>query len=238
VTMDPWFDSLAEAQALTDDERRELVDRGFLVVHGPVPQDSLPRLKQAYETAVASADPADVHVGRTTTRVTDFVNRDPAFDSLYVQPSALDGACALIRRPFRLSTMHARTVRPHAAAQDLHVDFERAADGWPMLGFIFMVDDFRADNGATRFVPGSQESATRPDVGAPEQLACGPAGSMILFNGSVWHGHAANSSASPRRSIQGAYIRREAPSGSNLLARMRPETLARIGALAKYLLAV
>jgi hypothetical protein len=33
----------------------------------------------------------------------------------------------------------------------------------------------------------------------------------------------------PRRSIQGAYIRREAPSGENLPERMRPDTLARVG---------
>ena len=55
---------------------------------------------------------------------------------------------------------------------------------------------------------------------------------------SVWHGHTANSSDEPRRSIQGAYIRREAPSGVNLPERMRPETLARISPLAKYVLAV
>lgn len=30
------------------------------------------------------------------------------------------------------------------------MDFERALEGWPMLGFILMVDEFRADNGATR----------------------------------------------------------------------------------------
>src|SRR5262249_50788192 len=149
-----------------------------------------------------------------------------------------DASCAVIRRPFRLSTMHARTVRPDAAAQELHVDFDRDSDGWPMLGFIFMIDEFRPDNGATRFVPGSHRSEARPSAGAPEPLACGPAGSMILFNGSVWHGHSANRSRAPRRSIQGAYIRREAPSGANLPARMRPETLARIGPLARYLLAL
>jgi ectoine hydroxylase-related dioxygenase (phytanoyl-CoA dioxygenase family) len=61
---------------------------------------------------------------------------------------------------------------------------------------------------------------------------------VIVYNGSVWHGHAANSTDKPRRSIQGAYIRREAQSGINLPARMRPETLARISPLAKYVLAV
>jgi hypothetical protein len=231
-----WFSTLSGARALSDEERRELTENGFVVVSGPVPCGELARLAAAYDVVVTSADPGDVKHGSTTTRVTDFVNRDPLFDALYVYPPALDASCHVIRQPFRLSTMHARTVRPHAAAQELHVDFERAADGWPMVGFIVMVDEFRRDNGATRFVPGSHGSPDRPDDGTCEVLACGPAESMILFNGSVWHGHAANRSPEPRRSIQGAYIRREAPSGANLPARMRPDTLARIGPLARYVL--
>jgi ectoine hydroxylase-related dioxygenase (phytanoyl-CoA dioxygenase family) len=59
---------------------------------------------------------------------------------------------------------------------------------------------------------------------------------MIIYNGSVWHGHGANLTDKPRRSIQGAFIRREAPSGEDLPARMKAETLTRISPLAKYLL--
>jgi ectoine hydroxylase-related dioxygenase (phytanoyl-CoA dioxygenase family) len=69
-------------------------------------------------------------------------------------------------------------------------------------------------------------------------LACGPAGSVIVYNGSVRHGHTTNSSDEQRRSIQGAYIRRDARPGENLPGRMLPDTLARIGSLARYVLAV
>ena len=73
----------------------------------------------------------------------------------------------------------------------------------------------------------------------PKQiLACGPAGFMVVFNGSVWHGHGVNRSDKPRRSIQGAYIRRDAESGENLRTWMQSETLSRISPLAKYVLAV
>jgi len=50
--------------------------------------------------------------------------------------------------------MHARAVNPGGRAQELRADYRRAGDGWPMVGFIFMVDECRRDNGATRFVPG------------------------------------------------------------------------------------
>jgi ectoine hydroxylase-related dioxygenase (phytanoyl-CoA dioxygenase family) len=66
--------------------------------------------------------------------------------------------------------------------------------------------------------------------------ACGPAGSVVIYNGSVWHGHGVNQAKEPRRSIQGAYIRRDDKQGTNQAARIRPDTLGRIGALARYIL--
>lgn len=115
-----------------------------------------------------------------------------------------------------------------------------------MVGFIFMLDEFRLDNGATRFVPASHNLPASPeevmaDTTADYEgqvLACGPTGSMIIYNGSTWHGHSANQSASPRRSVQGALIRRDAQAAHDQRARIRPETFSRIGDLAKYLLDV
>ncbi len=121
--------------------------------------------------------------------------------------------------------MLARTLNPHSRAQELHRDFargedDRAADAWPMVGFILMIDEFLGENGATRFVPRSHlwpEGPTTLPADHPGQVAaCGPAGSMIVFNGSVWHGHGPNETGHPRRSIQGAYIRRDAASGVDL----------------------
>jgi ectoine hydroxylase-related dioxygenase (phytanoyl-CoA dioxygenase family) len=228
--------------------RQELDELGFTVIPGPVPVADLPQLVAAYNAAVSDPISDDVKVGTSTTRVRDFVNRSPEFDSLYLHPPVLKACCHIIGRPFRLSTMHARTLRPISPAQDLHVDYERDSRGWTMVGFILMIDEFRSDNGATRFVPGSHLWSDVPQslLGDRDRkadysgqvLACGPAGSMILFNGSVWHGHTVNHSDEPRRSVQGAYIRREAESGENLPVRMQPETLSRISPLAKYVLTV
>lgn len=106
-----------------------------------------------------------------------------------------------------------------------------------------MIDEFRPDNGATCFLPGSHESVIDPEEAASipsERLvpACGPAGSVLIFNGSVWHGHGANTTGQPRRSIQGAYIRRDAKPAIDFASRMTVETLGRIGPLARYVLVV
>jgi ectoine hydroxylase-related dioxygenase (phytanoyl-CoA dioxygenase family) len=244
--MRDWFSVIGAGCELSEGDLRDLRDAGFVVIPGPVAPGGVAQLAAAYDSAVASARPDDVSVGSSTTRVHDFVNRGPEFDALYVYRPVLEACFHIIGRPFKLSTLLARTLRPRSQAQGLHVDFGRDLEGWPMVGFIIMVDEFRSDNGATRFVPGSHEWPAIPDglTNDPpadyegQVVACGPAGSIIIYNGSVLHGHTANSSGAPRRSIQGAYIRREARSGVNLPARMRPDTLARIGSLAKYLLAV
>jgi hypothetical protein len=156
-------------------------------------------------------------------------------------------ACGLvIAGPFKLSSFHARTLRAGSPAPGLHVDVPRHSADWPLLGFILMVDEFRPDNGATRFVPGSHrwedvQAGEIPDALARdcEDLpACGPAGSLLVFHGSTWHGHGTNASSQPRRSLQGAYIPRTGRAGVDFAARMEPTTRARLGPLAHYLLAL
>jgi hypothetical protein len=246
LQMDDWFKEIESCYELPERALQELLDSGFVVIPGPLASERLEHLALAYDLAVACATPPDLSVGSETTRVHDFVNRGPEFDELYIHRPILEACSHVIGQPFKLSALLARTVRPRSRAQTLHVDFRADADGWPMVGFIFMVDDFRRDNGATRFVPGSHKWATIPvevmEETASEHecqvTACGAAGSIILYNGSVWHGHTANGSDAPRRSIQGAFIRRVAESGLVWAARILPQTRARISPLAKYLLVV
>jgi hypothetical protein len=241
--MDDWYRVLAAESALRPDAARQLRDIGFVVLPGPEVPGGWVRLSQAYDRAVSTADPSDVSI-RSSTRVHDLVNRGPEFDGLYVCRPVLAACCQVIGRPFKLSTMLARTLEPGAPAQPLHVDVKREADGWPLVGFIVMVDQFDAENGATRFVPGSHLLPREPndlmkgatDACEGEVLACGPAGSMIIFNGSVWHGHGANRSNRRRRSVQGAFVPREARAAINQAQRVRPATLQRITDLAKYVL--
>jgi Phytanoyl-CoA dioxygenase (PhyH) len=244
--MKDWFKEMGAGSELPANALRQLLDSGFVIIPGPVASERLARLAQAYDAAVAGAVPPDLSVGSQNTRVHDFVNRGAEFDELYVYRPVLEACCRVIGQPFKLSSLLARTVRPHSQAQPLHVDFRADADGWPMIGFIVMVDDFREDNGATRFVPGSHKWPTIPGdvMNDPasdhecEVTACGAAGSVIIYNGSVWHGHTANQSDEPRRSFQGAYIRRQAEPWGDWAARILPQTRARISPLAEYLLAV
>jgi ectoine hydroxylase-related dioxygenase (phytanoyl-CoA dioxygenase family) len=216
---------------------------GFVVIPGPCVHGGIAQAQAAFDTAVASADIADVRIS-SSTRVTDFVNRSAEFDGLYIYPPLLAACCLVIGRAFKLSNTCARILEPGASAQELHVDVKHGADGWPLVGYIWMIDSFSAENGATRFVPGSHRRCYGPEDGNGGEevdarettLAYGPAGSLIVFNASVWHGHTANRSPFRRRSVQGHFVPRDATGAIDYRSRMRPETARRIGDVARYLL--
>ena len=242
---DDEYERLAAHWHLPQQPAAQLHEAGFVVVPGPSIPGGVERLSEVYDSAVAMADPEDVRVS-SSTRVTDFVNRAPEFDGIYIHPPLLAACRTIIGQPFKLSGTRARTLEPGAPTETLHIDVKHRADGWPIVGFIIMVDGFDAENGATRFVPGShlqfhepRELMKNPEDDHEEQvLACGVAGSMIIFNGSAWHSHTANRSSRRRRSLQGHFIPRSARASVNHSELIRPDVLARLGKVARYILAV
>src|SRR5688500_12511458 len=114
---------------------------GFVVVPGPLAD--LRDISKAYDRAFRHAVAADAKEGSTSVRLNDFVNRDRCFDPIYVHPPLLAAAEEVVGDRFKLSAFHARTVRAKAAAQPLHQDLPALATGFPLLGFIFMIDPFR-----------------------------------------------------------------------------------------------
>ena len=244
--MDVYFNRIASGQNLSNESAEQLVECGFTVVPGPLSPVRLAELTEAYDEIMAQGSGSDFKVASTTTRMFDLVNRGPAFDETYTDKLLLEACAHVIGEPFKLSSLLARTLRAKVPAQDLHADISCQSEDAPMVGFILMIDPFKEDNGATRFVPASQtwpgsQSDRISDLRSEWQgqvVACGEAGSMIIFNGAIWHGHTANRTSNPRRSIQGYFVRRSARPGLNFSERVLPETLARISPLAKYLLAI
>jgi hypothetical protein len=182
----------------------ELRRRGFIVTDGPFSFSEIANIAKDYDHSLAGTPDAQIKRGRTSTRWGGLVALEP-FYHIYLHRPLLNAASERIGGSIKLSSFCARTLLAHVAADPLHQDVASGADGHPLVGFIFMVDEFRFENGATRFVAGSQDGP-RPSAQTVACDACGRAGSMIVFDGTTWHGHGANRTDSPRRSIQGAFI--------------------------------
>jgi hypothetical protein len=182
----------------------ELRQSGFVVIDGPFSFNDIANFARAYDHSFAVTPDAQIKRGRTSTRWGGLVSSEP-FYRIYLHQPLLSAASELIGGPMKLSSFFARTLLPNVAADQPHQDVAPGADGYPLVGFILMVDEFGVENGATRFIAGSQ-NGPRPSAEAVACDACGRAGSMIVFDGATWHGHGANSTDSPRRSIQGAFI--------------------------------
>ena len=217
-----------------------------MIVPGPVSGDPFNELTAAYDELMASAAGPDFKIGSTSTRMSDLLNYTSVFNDVFLYPPLLEACSHMIGERFKLSSFLARTLRGGTPAQELHSDLERGSEDAPLLGFILMIDRFREENGATRFVPTSHNWTDLPCDRFPdarakypgEVLGCGERGTMIIFNGAIWHGHTANVTPDSRRSIQGYFVRRSAQSGFDFRNRLLPAARNRMSPLARYLLAL
>jgi ectoine hydroxylase-related dioxygenase (phytanoyl-CoA dioxygenase family) len=92
-----------------------------------------------------------------------------------------------------------------------HRDFPRHLDGYVASVNTFLaIDEFTTANGATLLVPGSHQRSDPPDLDEMEATAipalC-PAGSMIVFDSTVWHAAGENRSARDRLGINQQFTR-------------------------------
>ncbi len=242
--VDDHFQLIRSGSALPSQSVRQLVESGFVIIPGPTSGDPFNELTAAYDEVMAVASGPDFKIASTTTRMLDLLNYGPVFDDIYLYPPLLEACSHIIGEPFKLSSFLARTLRAGTPAQELHSDLARDSEDAPLLGFILMIDSFRQENGATRFVPTSHNwtdlqcdrlSDTRARYSG-EVLGCGERGTMIIFNGAIWHGHTANVTPDARRSIQGYFVRRSARSGFDFRNRLLSAARTRMSPQARYLL--
>lgn len=130
-------------------------------------------------------------------------------DAAALNPLVLDVVERLIGPGAQFGNTVAIQVHPGQDAQVLHYEqgiYPLPRDRDVMISALWALDDFTADNGATRVVPGShQESAGKPDPTATVPAVM-PAGSVLLFSGRLYHGGGANNSGRTRLGVVIDYL--------------------------------
>jgi len=92
-----------------------------------------------------------------------------------------------------------------------HQDFPRVLNGYlASINVLFAIDDFTRDNGATWVVPRTHQTTSAPSAetiaAAAIPVEC-PAGSMIIFDSTLWHAAGPNTSGKDRLAINHQFTR-------------------------------
>lgn len=85
-----------------------------------------------------------------------------------------------------------------------HPDFIRLLNGFrASLNFMFAITDYTEETGATHVLPGSHQKAAPPaDILARDGIPVeAPAGSVIIFDSTLWHKSGRNTSGADRLAI-------------------------------------
>ena len=225
---------------LSPAEKDALDREGYVVFRDVVHADWLARLRVAFENACVSSVGAVKESG--TRHANDLVNLDSVFESVYTHPRLLAAVDHVLQVPFRLAQINGREPLPGYGQQGLHADWTARARGEPyrIVTSIWLLDDFTGDNGATRLVPGTHMLLTPPPKSLADpasrhkdqRIIAAPAGSVLVFNGHLWHSGTRNKTDHRRRVLQCSFVGRE----ETRFARIKVQNAERLSSPARSIL--
>jgi hypothetical protein len=234
---------------LTQQEQDQLDRNGFLPLSGILTLDQLGSLRaRVDELLQAEGDQAGMEFSQEpgTERLSDLVNKGAMFDICFTHPRVLAGIAQVLEADFKLSSLNYRAALPGQGHQALHTDWREPvlAGQFRVCNSIWLLDDFTADNGPTRVVPGSHQRGALPKDEMPDPAAAhpdevtlqAPAGTVVIFNSHLWHGGTLNRTAIRRRALHAYFCRRSEPQQVDQERFARPETRARLSPAARYVL--
>lgn len=186
--------------------RRELDERGYVVLQGFIDQDWLIELRtatnQQFDLEGESAG-SEFRTEAGSSRLANLVNKGETFQRIVAEPRLLSYVELVLGSEFKLSSLNARSANSHnGSSQPLHADMGAIADerGFWVCNSVWMLDDFTIDNGPLRVVPGSHRWRKLPsdavddplDRHPDEEIITGQAGTVVVMNAHAWHGGTAN----------------------------------------------
>ena len=241
-------------ETLSDAQRLQLDDQGFLLLPGMMPPALLAEFRHVHERLMSLKYPdpslptpplVDDRWNHEpgTRRIADLVSQDPLYDCTYTNPSVLAAVSHILGRDFKLHSLNARDALPGSGIQDFHRDGYHPPGSCNLVNSAWLLDGFTLDNGSTRVIPGSHSHREQPTCGLdahPDQVVVtAEAGSVLVFRGDLLHSGTTNLSGQIRRVFHVAFCLRKEDIGVHDQNRLiRKSTWERISPEARWILNV
>jgi ectoine hydroxylase-related dioxygenase (phytanoyl-CoA dioxygenase family) len=217
---------------MTVDDVCALLDRdGYAILPGILDADAVRALRDEL-ARLFDATPygRNAFEGHRTRRIYALLAKTRLIDGPAMHPLVLDVLDRTLGH-YQFSATEAVRIEPNEAAQQLHTDDAVYPLARPhaelVVNTMWAVDDFTVANGATRLVPGSHRWTDQvPDATTATIAAEMPAGSLLLYRGSLWHGGGANQTARPRVGVLLEYAASWLRQQENQLLAVPPQVVA------------
>lgn len=182
---------------------------GYCILPGVIPSELVDRARDGLDEVFAAEVSIAAERGWSNDRYR-VAYALPAKDGFFVEFCTQGVLLTLARDVLGpralVASCNGLAMSPGGRAQRLHIDQEESVGGPPMyLHAVCALDDFDEGNGATRVVPGSHRMVHDPEnVDSLEGQAVpvnASAGSVIAYDGRLWHAGSANREGRARRAI-------------------------------------
>ncbi len=246
---------------LSDEVRQqldELQQRGYTFIPEFLSPLQLTRVNLLFDQMLGSHRGRNNFEGRQTERIYTLVARHRIFQDIVEDSRVLALCDALFLANYQLTASQAIVIGPGETAQPWHTDdsFYPLPRPRPMISLstIVAVEDFTADNGGTEVIPGSHlwddrkiaggyrtgEAETDPHFAARlEQLSMPvemPAGTCLVFAGTLLHRGGANRGRDTRRAFSNQYCEPWARPQENFFLAIPPAEVTRMSPRVQSLL--
>jgi len=227
--------STALAAGTLTTELKALDDDGFVVLAGLLAPDEIEGIRRALAPHLATIPKGrNRFEGLRSQRVYALLAKSAVFADLATHPRILRLLDHLLEPSYLLSGALAINTGPGEDRQQIHFDdsFYRSL-ARPRrsvsITAIWAIDEFTATNGATEILPGSHrwgEERPSPDDARIRKVLM-PAGSAVVFHGTLWHRGGANQSTAARLAITPQYCQPWARQQENMTLAVPQDVAAR-----------
>jgi ectoine hydroxylase-related dioxygenase (phytanoyl-CoA dioxygenase family) len=208
---------MPEDQTNSNDMAKALADfdrDGFVVLNNVIESELISELTEAllkteHDLNITGRD-TDFE-GRQTIRIYNLLAHGEAYWKVPIHQAVLPFAENVLDNELQVSSVSSITLCPGQGAQPLHADDQLIPVPKPhqpfTLNCVWAISDFTEENGATRVVPGSHKAGDMPQYNVEQDTVPAemPAGSVIFWHGSLWHGGGTNRTENRRFAIANYY---------------------------------